>query len=389
MPRITKRFVDALQPGETDYFRWDDDLDGFGVRVRTSGRKVYVLQYRAGGRTRRIGLGRHGGVTPDQARRHAQDLRGQVARGDDPAEQIRTRRLAPTVGALCDRFLSEYVVPPRCKPSTQAEYRRSVDLFIKPRIGSLKLVDVKRSDVARLHHDLRHIPYQANRTLGVLSVMFTLAAGDWGLLPEGFNPCWHMTKYAETPRARFLSPDEYDRLWATLAELEAEQPAMLPALNAIRLLALTGCRLSEIQKLRWEDVREATLELPDGKTGARRVYLGPEAVKVFSSIERLPDNPFVITGQRPGAHLTDLQRPWRRIRARAALPGVRIHDLRHSFASTALANGESLAIISKLLGHKQVQTTARYAHLADEPVQAAAKRVDARVFSRQATGKIS
>jgi integrase len=270
--------------------------------------------------------------------------------------------------------MQEYV-PHRCKPSTQAEYRRSVDLFIKPRIGNLKLVDVKRADVARLHHDLRHIPYQANRTLGVLSIMFTLAAGDWGLLPDGFNPCWHIKRYPERKRERFLAPNEYERLWATLAEIEAEQPAMLPAVNAIRLLALTGCRLSEIQKLRWEHVRDATLELPDGKNGARRVYLGPAAVNVLGSIERLPDNPFVITGQRPGAHLIDLQRPWRRVRARAGLSGVRIHDLRHSFASTALASGESLVMIGKLLGHKQVQTTARYAHAADESLRTAADRV--------------
>jgi integrase len=373
MPRISKRFVDGLQPAETDYFRWDDALHGFGVRVRTSRRKVYVLQYRAGGRTRRVGLGVHGSVTPDEARRHARELLGRVARREDPAEEIRNHRRAPTIGMLCDRFMQEYV--PQLKPSTRAEYRRSVELFIKPRIGSLQLIDVKRADVARLRHDLRHIPYQANRTLGVLSSMFTLAAGDWGLLPDGFNPCWHVTRYPERKRERFLTPDEYERLWATLAELEAEQPAMLPALNAIRLLALTGCRLSEIQKLRWEHVRDATLELPDGKNGARRVYLGPAAVNVLRSIERLPDNPFVITGQRPGSHLTDLQRPWRRIRARADLPGVRIHDLRHSFASEALRNGESLPVIGKLLGHKQVQTTARYAHLADESLRTAANRV--------------
>ena len=200
MPRLTKRFVDGLERAQTDYFRWDDDLNGFGIRVRTSERKVYVLQYRAGGRTRRVGLGVHGSVTPDEARRHAKELLGRVAHGEDPAEEIRNHRRAPTVGALCDRFMQEHV-PHRCKPSTQAEYRRSVDLFIKPRIGHLKLVDVKRADVARLHHDLRHIPDQANRTLGVLSSMFTLAAGDWGLLPDGVNPCWHIKRYDE-PQAR-------------------------------------------------------------------------------------------------------------------------------------------------------------------------------------------
>jgi integrase len=150
---------------------------------------------------------------------------------------------------------------------------------------------------------------------------------------------------------------------------------MRSAINAIRLLALTGCRLSEIQELRWEHVRDGKLKLPDGKTGARTVYLGPNAVEVLNAIQRLPDNPYVITGTVSGQHLTDLQRPWRRIRTRAGLDNVRIHDLRHSFASMAVANGESLPMIGKLLGHKNVKTTARYTHLADEPVHAAATRI--------------
>lgn len=377
MPRLTKRTVEAAEPRNTDYFVWDAELGGFGVRVRPSGRKVYLVQYRAGGRSRRIGLGTHGSVTADQARRHARDLLGRIARGDDPAEEIRTSRLAPTLAALCDRFMNEHVVH-RCKPSTQAEYRRSIDLFIKPRIGGFKLVDVKRADIAQLHHDLRHIPFQANRTLGVLSKMFNLAE-LWGLIPDGTNPCRHVKKYPEPRRQRFLSPDEYQRLWSTLAEFEAEQPTMRAAIIAVRLLALTGCRLGEVQRLRWEHVHSEKLKLPDGKTGARTVYLGPEAVAVLNAIPRLPDNPYVITGIKPGQHLTDMQRPWRRIRARAGLDDVRIHDLRHSFASTAVANGESLPMIGKLLGHKQVQTTARYAHLADDPVHAAAARVSSQV----------
>lgn len=140
-----------------------------------SRRKSYVVQYRAGGRTRLVGLGVHGAVTPDQARKRAQDLLGAVARGDDPAEEIRTHRRAPTVAALCERFLAEHVAN-RCKPSTEGEYRRSVALFIRPRFDNLKLPDFKRPDIARLHHELRHIPYQANRTLGVLSKMFTAAS---------------------------------------------------------------------------------------------------------------------------------------------------------------------------------------------------------------------
>jgi integrase len=379
--RLTKRTVDAADHREVDYFLWDLDLKGFGLRVRAapSTRKVFLLQYRAGGRTRRFGLGTSTGVPPDQARRHARELLGRIARGEDPAAEVRTRRRAPTIAVLCDRFMSEHVVH-RCKPSTQAEYRRSVEIFIKPRIGSLQLLDVKRADIAQLHKDLRHIPYQANRTLGVLKRMFSLAE-EWGLVPDGTNPCRHIKPNPEPERERFLSPEEYDRLWSTLAELEAEQPGMRSAVNAIRLLALTGCRLSEIQKLRWEYVRDDKLKIPDGKTGPRTVFLSPGAIAVLNGIEQLADNPYVITGTVPGQHLTDLQRPWRRIRARAGLKDVRIHDLRHSFASAAVTNGESLPIIGKLLGHKSVKTTARYAHLADEPVQAAASRVAALISS--------
>jgi integrase len=350
-----------------------------------SRRKTYLVQYRAGGRTRRVGLGVHGAVTPDQARKLARDRLGAVARGEDPAEEIRTRRRAPTVAALCERFLAEHVAH-RCQSSTQSEYRRSVELFIKPRIGSVKLPDLKRADIARLHHDLRHIPYQANRTLGVLSKMFNLAE-LWGLMPDGANPCRHVKKYPERKRERFLNPEEYGRLWSVLGQLEGERPAMRPALNAVRLLMLTGCRLAEIQTLRWEHVRETMLELADGKTGPRKVPLCKEAIAVLRSIERLPDNPYVIAGTVPGQHLTDLQRPWRRIRARAGLGDVRIHDLRHSFASAALANGENLPMIGKLLGHKQVQTTARYAHAAAEAVQAAAGRVGGFIAAAIRAGK--
>jgi integrase len=375
MPRLTKRTVDAALPRERDYFVWDRELPGFGLRVMPSGRKSYLVQYRAGGRTRRVGLGVHGAATPEQARKLARDRLGAVARGEDPAEEIRMRRRAFTVAALCDRFLTEHVAH-RCKPSTEGEYRRSVELFIKPRLGSFKLPDVKWPDILQLYDELRHIPYQANRTYGVLSSMFTFAE-ERGLLPPGAKPFPRkfQAKFRERHRERYLSSEEYGRLWSALAELEVERPGMRPAINAIRLLAMTGCRLSEVQKLRWEHVRSSTLELPDGKTGARRVYLSPEAVAVLEAIPRLPDNPYVITGAVPGQNLTDLQRPWRRIRGRAGLDDVRIHDLRHSFASAAVQKGESLPMIGKLLGHKQVQTTARYAHLADDPVHAAAGRI--------------
>ena len=268
------------------------------------------------------------------------------------------------------RFLEEYV-PVHCKPSTREEYRRSVRLFVDPVIGELRVPEVQRKDIAALHHGLRDKPYQANRTLGVLSKMFSLAE-VWGWRPDGSNPCRHVKRYKEHKRERFLSPEETERLGQVLCKVEEEMPS---AVAAFRLLLLTGCRMSEIRDLRWDYVKDDCIELPDAKTGGRVVPLGPEARAVLSAIPRDEDNPWVIAGRLPGSHLTDLQRPWRRIRKQAGLEDVRIHDLRHSFASRALALGESLTMIGKLLGHTQVQTTARYAHLARDSIQTAAARI--------------
>ncbi len=201
--------------------------------------------------------------------------------------------------------------------------------------------------------------------------MFSLAA-VWGLRPDGSNPCRHVKRYKERKRERFLSPEETERLGEVLREAENEMPS---AVAAFRLLLLTGCRLSEIQFLRWEYVKEDCIELPDAKIGGRVVPLGPEARAVLEAPPREDGNPWVIRGKLPGSHITDLQTPWRRIRARAGLEDVRIHDLRHSYASRALALGESLTMIGKLLGHTQVQTTARYALLALDSIQNAAARI--------------
>lgn len=385
MPKLTKRVVDTVRPRDADYFIWDREIPGFGLRVLRTGKKSYLVQYRSGGRTRRVTLGRHGTLTPDEARAQARELLVAVARGENPAEEIRLRRRAPTMAALCERFMTDYVAQ-RCKPSTAGEYQRSVDLFIKPAIGTHRVPDVTRPDIARLHHSLRHIPYQANRTLGVLSKMFNLAE-VWGLRPDGSNPCRHVRKYREEKRERYLSPEELGRLGRVLDEIERDGSETPSAIAAIRLLIFTGCRLREIQTLKWSYVQGDYILLPDSKTGAKKVYLGPPALAVLSGIERLPDNEYVITGKQPRQHLTDLQRPWRRIRARAGLEDVRIHDLRHSFASGAVAMGESLPMIGKLLGHSQVQTTARYAHLADDPVLAAAARVSSGLAELMHGGK--
>jgi integrase len=375
MPRLTKRTVDQIAPGSTETTHWDDELRGFGVRVWPSGRKVYLVMNRVMGRLRKITIGPHGPITAEKARVRAHEIISEAKAGRDPAKEQDQARKAPTMKGLGERFLKEHVEV-RCKLSTQAEYKRSVELFINSKIGTRKVTDIERKDIAELHHSLSHIPYQANRTLGVLSKMFNLAE-VWGLRPDGSNPCLHVKKYVEQKRERFLSSEEFAALGKALREVEQDGSETQSAVDAIRLLMLTGCRLGEIMTLKWAhvDLKARALRLPDSKTGAKIVHFGKTAADMLKSIEKLEDNPYVIAGKKQGSRLTDLQHPWRRIRAKAGLDDVRIHDLRHSYASGALALGEGLPMIGKLLGHTQVQTTARYAHLANDPVKAAAGRV--------------
>jgi integrase len=372
MPKLTKRSVEKLPVLDQDYITFDSEVNGFGVRVMPSGRRSYMVQYRSGGRTRRIAIGQHGAVTVELARKKAKELLGSVAAGQNPAEVLALHRGAPTVASLGARFLREHVAV-RCKPSTASEYRRAVELFINPAMGNHKVVDVARADIAKLHHGLRDKPYQANRVLQVLSKMFTLCE-VWGLRPDGSNPCRHVPKYREEKRERFLNGPELRRLGQTLTEFDAAGLESAHVIGAFRLLLLTGCRLGEIQTLRWSYVSARYLELPDSKTGARRIPLPPAAQEVLAALPRLAGNPFVICGAVDGQHVTDLQKPWRRIRKAAGLDDVRIHDLRHTYASNAVANGMPIQMVGKLLGHTQIQTTMRYAHLADDPVLRAAER---------------
>ena len=372
---ISKRTVGKLPVGEKDAVYWDRELLGFGVRVYPNGTKVYVVQTRAGGKSKRIAVGRHGVISPDQARRKAAQMIARIKAGEDPNPEATKRPAGPTVAELAERYLVEHVQI-RCKPRTVEACRWLVKKFVLPDLGSMAIDEVEREHISDLHLKHRHTPYQANRILEVVRKMFNLAEA-WGLRKDGSNPCRHVQKYKEKQRERFLTEAEFHRLGQVLNEIEAEGPENLSSVTAIRLLMLTGCRLNEIQTLRWEDVdlEVAELRLRDSKTGARMVPLSNAAVTVLSSLPRPEDSPWVIAGKNPGAHLTDIQKPWRRIRARAELGDVRIHDLRHSFASRALALGESLPMIGKLLGHTQVQTTARYAHLANESVKASGSRV--------------
>ena len=368
--KLTNRAVERIGPNGGDTVYWDGELTGFGVRVRASGRKNYIVQTRVRGKLRWFTIGPHGPLNADEARARAMEILALAFKGIDPREGTPQAEGSPSVAALGRRFLEEYV-PIYCKPSTEAQYRRMVKRFVDPAIGDLTVEEIQRKDIAALHYGMRDTSYQANRTLGMLSKMFSLAE-VWNWRPDGSNPCRHVRNYKEHKRERFLSERETARLGAVLRDLEEEMPS---AVAAFRLLLLTGCRMSEIRDLRWEYVRDDCIELPDSKTGGRIVPLGPEARAILASIPRERGNPWVFVGRFPGTHRTDLQRPWRLIRKRAGLEDVRIHDLRHSFASRALALGESLTMIGRLLGHTQVQTTARYAHLARDSLQTAAARI--------------
>ena len=377
MPKITKRLVDAAEPRDKPYTIYDGQVPGFGIRVQPGGTKTYVVLYRFAHHRRCVSLGRHGVITPEQARAQAKRILARVSDGEDPAASRQGGSHVTTLADLAKRFDEEHIAV-RLKPASALSYRDNLRRHVLPTIGNLRATDVARADVAKLHHDLRHSRYQANRSLALMSKMFNLAE-VWGLRPDGSNPCRHVKKYKEKKRERYLSADELARLGEALRECE-EGGESQSTVNLIRLLLLTGCRLNEILTLKWEhvDLENGALHLPDSKTGEKTVHIGPATVECLAGIERVEDNPWVITGKLPSSHLVNPGKPWRRIRARAELDDVRIHDLRHTFASMAVSSGEGLPMIGKLLGHTQVQTTARYAHLFNEPIKQAAGNISSR-----------
>lgn len=389
--RINKRSVDAASPLAKDDYLWDDQLRGFGLKITPAGSKIYLIQYNLygrAGRTRRVKVGAHGVLTAEQARAEAKKLLGDVAAKRDPAESRAKAKAQRALGAAVDLFLDEHA-DAKLKSSTAEEYRRLMHLHLPERLRSRPLGNVERADIATLHLKLRDKPYQANRLLAVLSKFFNWAEVQ-GLRADATNPCRHIKKYRERKRERFLTEHELERLGEVLAKAEREELASPWVIAAIRLLILTGARLSEIRKLLWSevDLSRRMLRLHESKTNEKTIYLSDAAVEILALVPRLDDNPHVICGDKIGSCLVNLQKPWRRIRQMADLDDVRIHDLRHSFASFAAARGHSLTIIGALLGHKHPSTTARYAHLTQvtlaqtnngiaEFISAALRKVDA------------
>lgn len=372
--RLTKRSIDAFRyqgDGKSRDVRWDGGVPGFGVRIYPEGRKAFILSYRVNGRKRLYTIAPYGTFTLDKARENAGKLRGRIADGYDPVEARRSARHAATMTELCERYIADYAEG-RKKASSLRNDKSNIDRFIKPAFGSRKASDVTSDDVLRLHNKLRDTPYQANRVLALLSKLMNLAE-QWKLRPGGTNPCRHVKRFDERKRERYLSAVELARLADALAEAEREVDGVPPTVAAIRLLLFTGARLSEIITLEWAhvDFERACLRLPDSKTGAKIIQLNAPALAVLDAIERHDGNPHVIVGHKRGAHLVNMQKPWRVIRRAAKLEDVRLHDLRHSYASVGASAGLGLPMIGALLGHREAATTQRYAHLADDPLRRA------------------
>lgn len=378
---ICHRTVEGLR-AERDTLFWDRRLPGFGVRVYATGAKVYVVQVRHRGRARRMSVGRHGVIAAEAARKRAAKIIVRLKSGED-ADALQGRaRAGPTVGELARRYLEEHVEV-RCKPTTADRVRSTLKNHLLPAFGPTRIAALEPERVWALRNRMHATPGSANHAVNTLSAMFNLA-GTWGLVSEGTNPCVEVGRYRIRRRERFLTGAEFERLGAVLNKSVAQGEVSLNAADAIRLLMLTGCRKTEILALRWEEVdfERGELRLADSKTGPRTVPLSPAAGRILRARwrHRSADcGTWVFPGRKPGTRLRDVGRPWRKLRSRVDLPDVRLHDLRHSFASRALALGESLPAIGRLLGHTEVQTTARYAHLAEDSVREAAARVAASI----------
>lgn len=383
--KLTKRAVDlAPIPRTGESWYWDTDLKGFGLKVTPAGRRVFYLKYRVPGNraSRKLAIGTYGGLTVDQARAEARRLQAEVAKGGDPGRARAGRREAATVAVALKQYVTEQGV--RWKPRTRVEYQRQAEAFVTPVIGQKLLQEVTRGDIAGVLRRLRDRPVLANRVLAFLSGFFGWAIRS-GLRPDEKNPCRFIPKHPETGRTRFLSGEELARLGAALREAERGAwtdeegqpmpPAPWQSIAAIRLLLFTGARKTEVLDLTWRDVdvERGHIHLRDTKTGESIRPLSGPALEVFRSVPEGDAADRVLPGA--GGRRHDLKRTWDTLRRLAGLEGVRIHDLRHTVASRSQHAGDSLLVTAALLGHRDLETTRKYAHLITDPLRAAADRV--------------
>jgi integrase len=403
--KLTKRVVDEASPKAKRYEIWDGETRGLGLRVEASGTKTYILRYRPrnlgpGAPRRFLLLGRHGAITPDEARTRARATLGAVAAGQDPALERKDAAAAVTCCELANLFLDEHVGSKR-KAYTAKGYGAILRRYFVPALGKRKAEFVTMAEIAKLHLSLRDRPYQANRLLAIIGSMYSFAARR-GLVSRGTNPTIGLERFREAKRERFLGTEELKRLSETLRLAETEGLPWLPGADAraskhlvkepnqrtvfapevalaFRLLLFTGARLREILHLEWAhvDLERGLLLLPDSKTGRKTIVLNAPALALLRDVDR--SSAFVVPGTTPDQPRSDLKRPWRAIQRHAGLSGVRIHDLRHTFASVGAGSSLGLPIVGKLLGHSQSATTARYAHLDADPLRRAANIIGEKI----------
>lgn len=399
--KITKRVVDGVEPMGATYLVRDSEVKGFVLVVTPAGAKSYAVDYRAGsGRgspKRRLTIGKHGSPwTPETARIEAKRLLAEVAAGRDPATARQEDRKALTFGELIDLYLREGVG--HKKNSTLKADRGRIEHHLRPLLGKLRADRIVRADVEQMRNavtagktaeriesgEKRRSGSMATGGKGVAAQCVALVGALFAFAVEralcADNPARGVKKAPVRKVERFLSGAEIARL-AEALDAEAQRSGNPYPSAAIKLLLLTGCRRGEIVDLRWDhvDFEHECLRLPDSKTGAKVVYLNAPARVLLQELPRMTDNPRVIPGMRADSASAAIENAWERVRAAAGLIGVRLHDLRHSFASVAAAGGLSLPIIGALLGHKHATTTARYAHLSADPLRAANDAVGARI----------
>lgn len=392
-PRITKRTIDALEADGRDYVRWDSELKGFGVRVRPSGAKSFVSVYRTGGRNsplRKVTIGAVGKIEVKKAREAARKIIAGAELGHDHAAERARVRAEMTLAQVCDLYLAEGCETK--KASTFVTDRGRIERHIKPLLGKKRVGEVTRVDVERFLRDVasgktaadvktkkrgRAIVQggkgTATRTVGLLGGIFSFAMAR---RLRADNPVRGVKRYPDKKSETFLAPAELARLGEALnaAEASGANPA---AVAIIRLLAFTGARKNEIAALRWAevDLERGYIRLGDSKTGAKVFPIGAPAIEVLASLPRVEGSPFVFPAATGEAAFQGVDKVWRNLRAAAGFPTLRLHDLRHSFASAGLARGDALPVIGAILGHADVKTTSRYAHLADDPVRRAADAI--------------
>ena len=346
-------------------------VPGFGLRIHCSGRKVWIVQARIEGRSRRIVIARHGEMALAEARRRAREILARIRAGENPADDIRREKQTPTFREFTQEYLR------RCNPHWKPSGRKTVHIYLKARIlpafGQMLLNRIRAEDVAAWFDAAsKDRPGAANRAFEILRAMM-FRAEEWGLRERGSNPCLDIRKNPRNSIARFLDTEELTRLGRALA---ANQPRWPEAVAAIRLLALTGCRRSEVLNLRWRDIGDDAINLADSKTGPRAVPLGKAARAHIETLshDHEPDA-FVFPMYRGRRDPQNLRNCWNAVRSHARLGRLRLHDLRHTAASQAVMSGEKLMLVSKLLGHRRHRTTAAYAHLADNHLVKAAEAV--------------